>query len=109
MRFSRCQVCNFPVFETAVDLAVWVQGTICPCCGTQYGEDDLHLLILWVSLFPNVRFYCLPQNVQATLYRGVWSQLQSEWIGGGMRFWRTQEQPEHWDAQEQLSAGQGDL
>lgn len=53
---------------------------ICPCCGTEFGNDDT---------------------------TRTWEELRESWIHGGMR-WFFGEAPRNWNAQAQLlSAGYG--
>jgi hypothetical protein len=72
-----CPVCGFPeLTEPHVDPTGEPTYSICPCCGIQFGADDL-------------------EHTHA--------ELRSTWLADGAAWWsQNQPQPEGWDARAQL-------
>ena len=74
-----CPVCGFAgLVEPPVDPTGSPTYSICPCCGTQFGADDLDK--------PH-------------------AELRKEWVQAGSEWWSQNEPaPEGWDANTQLQA-----
>lgn len=74
-----CPVCGWPgLREPPVDPTGSPTYSMCPCCGTQYGADDLDK--------PH-------------------AELRKEWVQSGAQWWSQNEPaPEGWDANKQLQA-----
>jgi transcription elongation factor Elf1 len=74
-----CPVCGFAALvEPPLDPTGSPTYSICPCCGTQFGADDL----------------AKPHD-----------ELRKEWIDAGAEWWSQNEPaPPKWDANEQLKA-----
>jgi hypothetical protein len=77
MRHHQCPVCGFADLEEPhVDASGEPTYAMCPCCGTQFGADDVEK---------------------------PYSQLRKEWIEGGMEWWSQREPaPSGWNAKDQL-------
>jgi hypothetical protein len=79
-----CPVCGFTgLTEPPTDQTGGPTYSICPCCGTQYGADDLDK---------------------------SHADLRKEWVQSGAQWWSQNEPaPEGWSANAQLqAAGHGD-
>jgi hypothetical protein len=74
-----CPVCAFAgLTEPHVDVTGSPTYSICPCCGTQFGADDLEK----------------PHE-----------ELRQEWVAAGAEWWSQNElAPPGWDAKAQLAA-----
>jgi hypothetical protein len=73
----QCPVCGYDGLEEPhVDSSGEPSYAICPCCGTQFGADDVEK---------------------------PYSVLRKEWIEGGMEWWSQREPaPAGWDGKAQL-------
>jgi hypothetical protein len=79
-----CPVCGFAgLTEPHVDVTGSPTYSICPCCGTQFGADDLEK---------------------------SHEELRAEWIAQGAAWWSQKEPaPSGWDARKQLASfGEGE-
>jgi hypothetical protein len=74
-----CPVCGYAgLIEPPVDVTGSPTYSICPCCGTQFGADDLE-----------------KQH----------AELRKEWLQSGAQWWSQNEPaPADWDANTQLAA-----
>ena len=82
-----CPVCGFQLFATS-----WVNNLasdeICPCCGTQFGYDDI-----------------IRSSGDFLKTKQLYDELRAKWIASGMKWWSQNSlrpKPEKWNPQEQL-------
>jgi hypothetical protein len=68
---NTCPVCWFPKLPYPAN-----DYHICPCCGTEFGNDDSEF---------------------------TWEELRERWVKGGMR-WFFGDPPKNWNPQAQLVA-----
>ena len=75
----KCPVCGYPGLEEPhVDPTGEPTYSICPCCGTHFGADDVDR---------------------------THDDLRREWVQNGMEWWSMREPaPAGWDAKKQLEA-----
>lgn len=73
----KCPVCGFGgLDEPPYDEDGCASFNICPCCGTEFGNDD---------------------------FRSSHEQLRADWFAKGMPWWSKGGPPEGWDPRRQLS------
>jgi hypothetical protein len=76
---NRCPVCFFAMPRP------FNAGTICPCCGTEFGYHDA--------------------AATAWEVRARWQALRESWARAGYPFRRPRHRPQGWDPIEQLQSG----
>lgn len=70
-----CLVCGFPDLEQAPYDLGCATFVICPCCGTEFGNDD---------------------------FTKSHHELREEWINEGMKWWDSNPPPKNWNPHRQL-------
>jgi len=56
---------------------------ICPCCGIEFGYDDM-------------------ASGSTTLRQALYTRKRELWVKGGRTWWSTNPPPENWDPEKQL-------
>jgi hypothetical protein len=79
-----CPVCGYEL-----DFAPWLNDIasleICPCCGLQFGYDDM-------------------VGGNLALRQALYAQKRALWIKNGKIWWSTSPPPENWDPDRQLDS-----
>ena len=83
-----CLVCGYPNLKEPPWRHDSASDEICPSCGTHYGYDDF-------------------AGGDAAARDEVYRRLRAEWIGGGMVWWSSREQPRDWNPRDQVRSVAG--